>query len=258
MKPTQDNQSIPDNDSVQTPPVNQPQAIPPQGTTVPQPPLPVQPVQSQPVAQASGVPVVVAKKKKVWLFIVIGIVLLTLIGIVVLISLYPKGQKVVTQRPTNSNNETSKSEDYSACYPAVMNGINYTDDQVTTHQMEGKDIVSNQEQMVSFKIANSWELDEEYSENNYSGDPFFKKTIDSGKTVYMGLYTMPAVSSGEDAIDSRWLSLDEAIELYNKSNNTVPDSDCTAGVFPNGREWDVLMFNNTNGGNARRTVFYVC
>lgn len=130
---------------------------------------------------------------------------------------------------------------------------NYVPANIQSEQMDAVDAVSSSKQTVNFKLSSDWNFYKEYSDEHYSGDPFFSRTTSSGDVLF-GIYTMPAVTTSASAISSKWVDIDQIIENYVKSRSADPDdrSDITIG----NKKWSVLIFkNSTTNSNANITTF---
>jgi|GEM_PF-3354645 len=130
---------------------------------------------------------------------------------------------------------------------------NYVPDSIQTEQMDTADAVSSSKQTVNFKLSSDWKFYKEYSDEHYSGDPFFSRTTSSGDVLF-GIYTMPAVKNSVSVVGFKWIDIDQIIEEYIKSRSAEPDG--RSYITIGNKKWTVLIFNNsTTNSNASITTF---
>lgn len=238
MDPVDNNQyDKPETNQLDTPPA----MILPQDTTVPVSPQPVQPTITPNITPLP----MTGNKKKIWPFIVVLIVLLAITAIVAIF--YVAQNAILSIR--DGTNVSLNLSTFTPIADSVssVDYLGYTPNSDVTQQMEGNGMISSDTQTVSFKISSDWVFDKDFSDANYNGDPFFLMSIESGKTIRLGTYTMPlAYSEGDVLLDARWHSLDEVIAVYIKNAEKSPDSQSAFTI--DDKTWAVIIQNNVTGG----------
>lgn len=248
MDPRDDGQQNTDSTTSNPPIISVPASfIPVQETISALPPSLAQaPAPQQPLIQTPDATILV-KKKKIWPFIVAGVVLLLVICIAGVIVVQNFSRVDIDKNIASANFIPT------ADIVANIDFANYTPVNVKTEQMAGNDVVVSSEQTVSFKLSSDWEFYKEYSDDHYSGDPFFSRATDSGDALF-GIYTIPAVSTSDNIMTSEWQNIDQITEKYIESMAISPDNQ--SNITIGNKKWSVLMFNNsTTGKNADTTTF---